>query len=365
MPGADPRAVATLRRAGLVNPLRLARLIRRSIDFFALDLAGRTVLTEAASGAYVVTPVIAALAGASRVIALTRDSRYATADEVVAQTRAIEVLCGVAGRVEIVTQRDLAHFAAADIVTNLGFVRPVDGAAVAAMRPSAVVPLMCEAWEIRPGDVDIAACLARGISVAGTNEDFPGLDVFANSGWLCQKMLFEAQIELHKSVIIVVSSDKFGVVIARHLAACGVSVRSLPDLRDGAGLEGADAIVVADYRRGDEIIGRTGDITPEALVRAAPAATVVQFAGLVDVDGLLAAGGSVFPGTPLPPHRMAQTLAAIGPRTVVELHTAGLKVGELTSSAAYRRTGAVSASARGYQDLLQPVRTTPQAGGTQ
>lgn|GEM_PF-5393232 len=56
--------------------------MRHSIRVFSLDLGKFIVLTEAASGFYALTPLIAALAGAKAVLALTRDSRYGSAAEV-------------------------------------------------------------------------------------------------------------------------------------------------------------------------------------------------------------------------------------------------------------------------------------------
>jgi hypothetical protein len=325
-------ASMALRQAGVASPRRLVGLIRQTIRFFELDLAGLVVLTEAASGPYVVTPVIAALAGADRVIALTRASRYGTIEAVMVQTQALAELCGVI--VEIHADRTPTLFTAADIVTNLGFVRPLDAAAIAAMKPTGVIPLMCEGWEIRPGDVDLAACARRGIPVASTNEDFPGLEVFAYSGWLALKMLFEAQIEAHKSRLAVVSSDKFGIVIADRLCRAGADARLLPDLRvPAAELSGLDALIIADYTRDDLIVGPNGDLSAAALAAVCPEATLVQFAGRIDVAGLSAHGMTVFPGVELPGHRMAFTLAALGPRPVVELHAAGLKVGELAARA--------------------------------
>lgn len=340
-------ASLVLRQAGIANPRRLIALIRRTIAFLELDLSGLVVLTEAASGPYAVTPVLAALAGAERVIAVTRASRYGTVEAVTAQTRALADLCGVnvavsaaprpgdggprsAPTVEIHADRSLDLFAAADIVTNLGFVRPIDADVAAAMKPTAVVPLMCEGWEIRPGDVDLAACRARGIPVLSTNEDYPGLEVFAYSGWLALKMLFDAQIEVHKSRLAVVSSDKFGPVIADRLDRADAVVRLLPHLRGvpAAALADLDALIVADYTRDDQIIGPDGDLSAGELAAAAAGATVVQFAGRVDVAGLTAAGVQVYPGIEMPGHRMALTLAALGPRPVIELHAAGLKVGE-------------------------------------
>ena len=59
--------------------------ITEAIEKFKLNLSGKTVLTEAASGNYVVTPIIAALAGA-KVIAIAKASRFATIEEVKRQT---------------------------------------------------------------------------------------------------------------------------------------------------------------------------------------------------------------------------------------------------------------------------------------
>lgn len=90
-----PLALEVLRKAGIPNPIRLKNLIREAIAFTELNLSGLVVLTEAASGPYVVTPVVAALAGADEVYGLTHDSQYASAKSVIAQTRALEKLCGV------------------------------------------------------------------------------------------------------------------------------------------------------------------------------------------------------------------------------------------------------------------------------
>jgi hypothetical protein len=331
--GETLKAVEILRQAGISNVRRLVALVEKTIAFLGLDLSGLTVLTEAASGPYVVTPVIAGLAGAECVLALTGESKYATADEVINQTRALEVLCGIEGSTEIHTRRSLKLFEHADIVTNLGFVRPIDRAAVAAMKPNAVVPLMCEAWEFRQGDVDMDACHSKGIAVLGTNEDYPGLKVFDYSGWLCLKMLFDAQIEVHKSEILVVGSDKFSSVIKGHLKRCGVSVRWTSTLNDVEVVEDVDAIVVADYSREDMIIGPEGDLAAADLAAMASGLTVIQFAGRVDVPSLTESGITVYPGIELESGRMARTLAELGVRPVVELHAGGLKVGQVLAQA--------------------------------
>jgi len=325
------QAVHVLQRAGILNPFRLLSLIQKQISFLQLDLSGLTILTEAASGAYVVTPIIASLAGAEHVIALTQESRYATSDDVITQTRALEALCDAVTVVEIHMQRSLDLFSRADIITNLGFVRPLNRDAIYAMKNTAVIPLMCESWEFRPDDIELDACNAKSIPVMGTNEDFPGLEVFSYSGFLCAKMLFEAQIEVHKSNIMVLGSDKFGSVIARYLSSSGAHVKHVNNLRNLSPkeLSELDVLIVADYTRSDVIIGKNGDLSSEAFASYATGVTVVQFAGKIDVHDLILRGIKVYPGTELGAHRMSRTLAYLGPRPVVELHAAGLKVGEL------------------------------------
>ncbi len=330
---AVPDHVGPSERAGSVTDARMVKLIPQAVAAFGLDLSGLTVLTEAASGAYVVTPVIAALAGARRVIALTRESRYASVDTVIAQTWDLASRLGVDAALEIHTERTSDLFARADVVTNLGFVRPLDARAVDAMKSGAVVPLMCEAWEFRPGDIDLNACRRKGILVLGTDEYHPAVNVFAYSGWLALKLLLEAGIEIHRNRILVVGGDKFGTEIEENLSRAGVDVRLVENLKGltPGDLGTADAIVVSDYTREDYVVGSPGDITPAELAAAAPAVKVVQFAGLVDVPGLQASGISVYPGDPVPSHRMVRTLAALGPRPVIDLHTAGLKVGEVAA----------------------------------
>ena len=330
------RAIEILKKAGIANPLRLAQLIRTTIEQLMLDLSDLAIMTEAASGPFVVTPVIAKLAGGKRVMALTRDSEYASTDEVIEQTQALESLCGIEGGVEVYQRRSLELFSHADIVTNLGFVRPIDGEAVGVMKPTAVVSLMCEPWEVRHQDVDLKACRRKGIAFLGTNEDYPPIEVFTYSAWLCLKMLFAAQIEVFKSKVLVVGGDKFASVITRQFKNCGVWARNVPHLRDTVNLQEIDALVIADYSRKDMIIGPQGDLTASELADRAPGLTIIQFAGHIDLRTLDALGVHVYPDIALGPSRMAKTLAELGAKPVIELHGLGLKVGEVLARARIR-----------------------------
>src|SRR5947209_6969610 len=87
-----------------LHPKRLVALMQSAVDRCRLDLSGAVVLTEAASGPYVVTPLLAALAGADKVFALARTTRYGSSEDVASQTCEFVHLLGLRGRVEIVSE---------------------------------------------------------------------------------------------------------------------------------------------------------------------------------------------------------------------------------------------------------------------
>ena len=66
-----------------MNFHRIKSLIMDMISTLKLDLSGLTILTEAATGYYALTPIIAAMAGADSVYAMTRNSRFGTVADVV------------------------------------------------------------------------------------------------------------------------------------------------------------------------------------------------------------------------------------------------------------------------------------------
>jgi hypothetical protein len=311
-----------------LDPRRLASLIGRAVERCHLDLTGRVVLTEAASGAYVVTPIIAACGGADRVYAMTRSTAHGAVDEVAAQTIELARLCGVRDRIEIVTGRSPAVVAAADIVTNSGHVRPIDREMVGWMKPSAVVSLMYEAWEYRPADVDLRACRDRRIQVAATDERHPDVDVFSFLGPMTVKLLLEAHIAVYRSSILLVCDNPFCSFITRGLRRVGAAVDVAARVADAPRDKTYDAIVVAQ-QPGPEPVLSAADAGVIALHW--PGAVVAQFWGDIDRAALQREDVPVWPDTPPRPGHMGILPSAIGPEPVIRLQAGGLKVGELLS----------------------------------
>lgn len=319
-------------KCSILNPYRVRRLMEKTIKGLKLDLTGMTVLTEAASGNYVVTSIMAALANARQVFAVAADSIYGEAKDVEKFTLEFSEFCGVRNQLAILTEKLPEAIGQADVVTNLGFVRPIDVSFVATMKDTAVIPLMCEAWEFRPGDVNLEACRERGIPVMATNEHYPGGDIFSFSGNLCIKMLLEMEIEVRDCKVVIVSTDKFGEVIEEALMAMGSEVYLVRELRTKTSrsfLRKADAVVIADYRSAETFIGSEGHIRAEDFFEMSPGISVVQFAGKVNVKELENLGIPYFPRHEVGSHRMGLTFGDLGPKAVVSLHGAGLKVGEI------------------------------------
>jgi hypothetical protein len=308
------------------NPARLLRLIRESIDRCELDLRSSVVLTEAAVGAYAVTPVLAALAGARHVFALTRPGKHGTVEEVTRQTRALAKLAGVEGRIDIRTDRSPEVIGQADIVTNSGHVRPIDREFVAHLRPSAVIPLMYESWEFRPGDIDVGACREKRIPVAGTNERHPCVDVFSYLGIMAVKLLLDAGVAVQGSRILLLCDNPFAEFIERGLQGAGAIVECRPQLTPLDDATAWDAVLVALRPAQPHKLGR---LEADLLGARRDGAIVAQYFGDMEREHFATMGVPVWPLEAPAPGHMGILPSAVGPEPVVRLQCGGLKVGEL------------------------------------
>jgi hypothetical protein len=309
-----------------LNPKRMLHLMRAAVERCRLNLHGSVVITEAATGAYVVTPVLAAIAGASRVYAMTRDTRYGSIDQVAAGTMELARSAECADRVQIVTELTPAMIGEADVVTNSGHVRPIDARFISRMKPTAVIPLMYEAWEFRPDDLDLAACRARGIRVAGTNERIPEVDVCSSLGVLAVKLLLDAGVAVYGSRVLLLCDNAFAPYIQRGLTGAGAAVETASELSAVVGHGPVDAVLVALQPRREAVVDAAG---VAAIAARWPGAVLAQYWGDVDRDAVVAAGIPVWPERAPGAGHMAILPSGVGPEPIVRLQAGGLKVGEV------------------------------------
>jgi hypothetical protein len=309
-----------------LNSRRLANLIIAAVERCGLDLSGAVVLTEAATGAYASTALLAAVGGASRVYAIARPSRFGAVGEIMDQMTAAARWVGVSRIIEVITEKTPEVLARADVVTNSGHVRPIDAATIVSMKPTAVVPLMYESWEFREQDVDLVACRRRGISVAGTNERHPAVNVFSYLGIMAVKLLLDAGVAVYGSRILVLCDNPFEADVCKGLTAAGASVDVVSELGQAGERQGTDAVLVALQPRGEPLLGGR-----EARFIAGhfPGAVVCQFWGDFDRAELDAAGVAYWPVRPPGLGHMGVLPSDVGPEPVVRLQAGGLKVAEI------------------------------------
>ncbi|MBI2725888.1 MAG: hypothetical protein HYX42_06530 [Polaromonas sp.] len=317
------------------------------ISHFGVDLSGLTVYTEAASGTYLLTPIVAALAGARKVFAQTRDSRFATAEVVCRETMRAASAFGVADNIEVRIGRFDEGLAQSDIVTNSGFVRPLDSALVARLKPTAVIPLMWETWEFRAADLDLSACKARGTLVLGTKEQEPPCDLRFFTGLFALKLLFELGFDGGK-VLLLGNAPLPAGAIADQMRRTGIDltwVSAEPEgdlryeqLREHFSNHGQeyDIMVVAEHRHHHQLLGEDGFLDYSEILDVNPDLKLGIISGNIDITSLKASRLRYFPEDILPAGFLSYQPYHMGPRPVLTLYTAGLKVGEAMARARLR-----------------------------
>lgn len=315
---------------------RCYRLIQEATRIFDLNLSGWVILTEAATGYYVLTPLIAALAGAKRVYALARESSYGSAEAVCELTMTMANRWGVYDRIEVIFSREDERIGEANIVTNLGFIRPLNATFLSRLKPTTVIPLMFETWEYRHADLDLPECRRLGISVLGTNEHHHNLRIFEYVGLVAVKLLFDIGIEIFRSNIVVIGSGDLSRQVVTALLAAKAHVTPLFSGRKGGlttlkaqqAFQVADAIVIVEHNSYRPLIGQNGEIGAEELFALNPHLAITHICGGVDREALEAVGFHCHPNRFAAPGYMSVTTDYLGPRPLIDLHTAGLKVGE-------------------------------------
>ena len=312
----------------------------------ALDLSGLTVYTEAATGSFASTAALAVAGGAETVYAFADDSSYGTVKEAHEHTKSLVSAVGSTEPLALLSEKRPEEIGEADVITNTGFVRPIDETMVSWMKPTAAVPLMFEPWEFREDDIAIEACWKHGIPVLGTDESDERVQTQSYLGALAMKLAFECELEVFNGSYVVVgggqmalsvvetldSMDAEVTMVASEINADGVAerrdTRYLNDEIAQTALKTADGLILIEHAQKGSIIGPTGQLSAVELADINEHLTIIHICGAVDEDALERAGLLVYPENPAPAGKMTVTTGYLGPQPVVDLHAAGLKVGE-------------------------------------
>lgn len=319
----------------LTDYLRVERLIKNAIKSFSLDLKEMTVLTEAASGNFVVTPLIAALAGAKEVIAIAKDSRHGSVLEIKDYINLwIEKLNIDKNIIKITDENPSLYANKSNIVTNLGPIRPINHNIINNLPKDSAISLMWETWEFREGELDLELCKNKNIPVLGTSETYPNLDIFRYVSLLAVKLLFEVDIEISRANILLIGSSPFGMETKSILQINGANVFYLDPLgcwkpKDNQiknFLKDCDAIVVVENHADISLLGGETGIPLEWIDNKG--IKIAHICGHMDYEGINKLEIIKHPSHEIKKGFMTLTTDYLGPKPVIDLHSAGLKVGE-------------------------------------
>lgn len=326
----------------------------RQVNALQLNLKGKTVLTEAATGAYIVTPVLAAVAGA-KVFAFSKTTRYGKTEEVFAATRKLAEEFGDFNLdIHYIEELSPEIIAQADIITNSGHLRPLTETMLRHAKDNLVIPLMYEAWEWRASDMDIQYVRKRGFKIGATNERHPDVDVFNYLGDMALKQIFDAGICPYRNKFILLCNNDFGPFIAKVLAAVcdGVAVIDMdehkafyntnqidwiggfPELRIPEKYRNAEAVIFTAYPFDQHWIGEGTPVSIADIQSQLSDPFILRYAGDLDEAVLKAKGLRFYPEHVHSGH-MGILPSAIGYDPIIRLQSGGLKAGEALLSGEY------------------------------
>lgn len=325
----------------------LINKLERQVKALKLDLSGKTVLTEAATGAYIVTPVLAALAGA-RVFAYSKTTRYGKLEEVFEKTRQLaNSFKKFPLNIHYIDKLDPEIIGSADIITNSGHLRPLNESMLVHAKDELVIPLMYEAWEWRSSDMDLPYIRSRSFKIGATNERHPDIDVFNYLGDMAVKQIFEAGLTPYKNRFILICNNDFGPYICKTLSGIcdGLAVidkdenkhlydqlpvdwiGGFPNIKIPENYRGAEAVIFTAYPFDQNWIGKNTAIDIQQLVAQISDPFILRYAGDINEPDLTNQQVSFFPAS-VPSGHMGILPSAIGFDPIIRLQSGGLKVGE-------------------------------------
>lgn len=309
---------------------RVLNKIRKKIVELDLDLSGYNILTEVGSLEYIYTPIIAALGNANKVFAYTKDSKYGLAKDIISQCQKILKSIDLLDKVEFCSDEvSEDHLENADIITNSGFIRPLDEYKLKHISPTTVIPLMYEKWELRDSDIDIDYCKSKNIKVAGTWENHPSLLVFNHIGPLAIKMALNAGYEIYENKIIIWSDDHFGEVTKQAYINLGAKEVILTSdetiLNDN--INEVDFIFICDYDEEREY-GTKDFFNFENLLNKNQNFGIVHLYGKINYEKYNNLLTNIYPPFDGVPNIMTFTLGHLGINPIVNLQVSGFKVAE-------------------------------------
>lgn len=333
------------------NIKNFEKIIKNSISKINLDLTDLIILTEAATGNWISTPLIASFANAKQVICISKDTKYGKSFDIQKNFKQITSYFDIADKIHVFDKLDSNLISKADIVTNSGHVRPIDRKFIDAMKKTAVITLMWEPWEFRSNELDLSYCWNKGISILGVNEDNNILNVMRYTGKNILKIFLNHNISINNKKIILVGENrsifpmisfliKNGAVIyivsstlKNQLQKLGIKIigEKLSESKLSQFLKICDIILINSAPIHSDVIGGKKGLSISKLQSLNPNVIIVVYFGAVDYQQIKKHKINCYPNNEVKQGYMPWTLDFLGPQPTIELNCLGLKVGEILS----------------------------------
>lgn len=242
--------------------VEIGNYLKKSQNEFKLNLEGLNILTEAATYNYSVTSVIAALGGAKAVFAIAKDSIYGTIKDILNHVLFLASYLKVQDKIKIIQSINDIDLRNINVVTNSGFVRPIDKNIINKLESGNLILLMYEPWEFRDIDIDLQLCKEKKISVWGINESNRKLNIFYYLGYAVLDILLNNHILPFISKILLIGFPLMIGKIYKILRLNNYKVFKVVDYNfkiDEKFLSKFDSIIVAENIRNNLIIGNSKD----------------------------------------------------------------------------------------------------------
>ncbi|ABW74813.1 hypothetical protein [Campylobacter concisus] len=321
---------------------RELNIIREQIDLYKIDLSELTVITECATGAYSYNIFTLLLSGAKSVVAYGKDTRFGSFYEAKKIVEDIAKNTGInISNLEITNSLSDSQIKSADIITNSGLLRPLNSKLLSKMKKTAVIPLMWETWEFTENELDLNSAIQNDILVLGTNEGHEKLNIYPISGILAIDILLKMGLEVYKNKVIVLGSGIIGKSISKCLEKNDVEyVWFSKDKTDGSHfsyddflnfkkiIKYFDAIIFAEHQFAVDIIYDVFGYSFSDIHHENPEIKVGIISGNINIEELQKSNLDYFPKNIMPFGVLTHQPYNLGPRPVLELFAAGVKVGE-------------------------------------
>ena len=322
--------------------IREFNVVKEQIKNFNLDLSRLTIITECASGFYAYNTFVPILANAKKVIAVSKTTSYGTFEE---NKKNIEDLAKKLNidisNLEVVEKIEEHHLKEADVITNSGLVRPITSDMMAQMKRTAVIPLMWETWEFRDEDLDLNSAIKNDILVLGTKETSKEIDMRGYAGVLGLAVLVYLSLEVYKTKVVLFGNEVLGNAIAETFEKNNVEYlwfvnnptnenqklyKELGDYKNI--IKSYDVVLFAEHSYRNEILTNENGLTLQDLSHLNEEIKIGVIAGNINQEELIRSSLEYFPKKIMPAGYMSFQPYHMGAKPVIELFSAGLKIGE-------------------------------------